>query len=556
MTDDCQTQMMDAAPRRSPPRQYTTLVQIREKTADVSVSLKKSSSENGLLTVYRKALLSANPLARHSAGLLQSQAREAAGGSATRSQTIKVDEAEAEALSSMSDDPSPSAFSNPSTNTPFESMESQDNEPQRLSQDIPGGSSDVSTSPRAQMQQMQQVQQVFWSGIPGQKPGLARSASPGPSSHATSNLEPVPKSDAGGSGGGGASRGGRASGESQPRRIYGGEVQVTNPFPRPGTGKQVQQLFRAKTSALASMYCPEDSSDEDTEEETKRITSLFRSGTSHHRSNSLGSAGKDPVLSLHSRSATSNSMDSATEEALLEAGSMTESQIEDARRRRGSYHLNTSQAAVELFLRLNHARQTLDFVKRQASSFAMLDKSHLSIWDALDQLNQLREYEAAMGQNSMLEPELPLRDHAFQTAELCRLAYPDTDWMHLVGLIHGLGKLLAHRNFGSQPQWAICGESFPVGCRFDPGIQGAQFFTANPDRRRKQYNSPVGIYQPHCGLKNVFMSWSAAEYLYLMLLLNGTWLPVEALFLISVASGVDIVSDADTDAETDTDTAE
>jgi len=33
---------------------------------------------------------------------------------------------------------------------------------------------------------------------------------------------------------------------------------------------------------------------------------------------------------------------------------------------------------------------------------------------------------------------------AVQSAELCRLNFPDKDWMHLVGLIHGLGKLLAH----------------------------------------------------------------------------------------------------------------
>jgi len=31
-----------------------------------------------------------------------------------------------------------------------------------------------------------------------------------------------------------------------------------------------------------------------------------------------------------------------------------------------------------------------------------------------------------------------------QSAELCRLNFPDKDWMHLAGLIHGLGKLLAH----------------------------------------------------------------------------------------------------------------
>lgn len=41
--------------------------------------------------------------------------------------------------------------------------------------------------------------------------------------------------------------------------------------------------------------------------------------------------------------------------------------------------------------------------------------------------------------------ELSLLDHAYQTAELCRLHHPELDWLHLAGLLHGLGKLLAHR---------------------------------------------------------------------------------------------------------------
>lgn len=91
---------------------------------------------------------------------------------------------------------------------------------------------------------------------------------------------------------------------------------------------------------------------------------------------------------------------------------------------------------------------------------------------------------------------------------------------------------LAPRRFGSQPQWATCGESFPLGCRFDPSLQGTQFFSVNPDRRRRLYSTPLGIYQPGCGLHNVYFSWSACEYLYLMLLLNDTELPPEALFVV------------------------
>jgi len=203
-------------------------------------------------------------------------------------------------------------------------------------------------------------------------------------------------------------------------------------------------------------------------------------------------------------------------------------------RQRGSYHLTHGQAAVELFLRLSRARQTLDFVRRQASMFASLNHTRMSIWEALSQFSGLREYEAALFDpaGALLDPDMPLMQHALQSAELCRLNFPDKDWMHLVGLIHGLGKLLAHPMFGSQPQWAICGESFPVGCRFDSRVSGSQFFTVNPDRRRRLLNTPLGIYKPRCGLQHVFMSWGAPEFLYLVLSLNLTRLPQEALFLL------------------------
>lgn len=78
--------------------------------------------------------------------------------------------------------------------------------------------------------------------------------------------------------------------------------------------------------------------------------------------------------------------------------------------------------------------------------FSNLDHAEMDVWEALDTLNELREYETALmaAPASSLDPDMPLRDHALQTAELCRLAHPDKDWLHLVGLVHGLGKLLAH----------------------------------------------------------------------------------------------------------------
>ena len=41
-------------------------------------------------------------------------------------------------------------------------------------------------------------------------------------------------------------------------------------------------------------------------------------------------------------------------------------------------------------------------------------------------------------------------------------------WLPLVGLIHDCGKILGIT--GELPQWAIVGDTFPVGCAFDPAI--------------------------------------------------------------------------------------
>jgi inositol oxygenase len=211
----------------------------------------------------------------------------------------------------------------------------------------------------------------------------------------------------------------------------------------------------------------------------------------------------------------------------------------------GGSHLSEGHAAEELFYRLNHARQTLDFVKRQASTFSNLNKAKMSVWDALERLNQLREYEAALlkgtpenggaaaGEGGIqLDPDMPMMEHALQTAEAFRLEYPEIEWAGLVGLLHPLGKLLAHATFGAEPQWAVCGESFPVGCRFHSSVLHSQFFSANPDRRRRTYSTPTGVYAPGCGLNGVCMSWGSAEYLYLVLLLNKIKLPKEALWLL------------------------
>ncbi|KAG2487522.1 hypothetical protein HYH03_013803 [Edaphochlamys debaryana] len=313
--------------------------------------------------------------------------------------------------------------------------------------------------------------------------------------------------------------------------------------------------YRRACSSLAAMEpgaqtnsvsIEDSSSDDETEEATRRITAGYKTHTGMVRSSGWGLLGADSApttptgeAARHRETwaagANSGNLASALGGDEGKLGGEGEDGAGALNRKRGSYHLTNSHAAVELFLRLNHARQTMDFVKRQTQLFGAMDKAQMGVWEALHTLNELREYEAVLmaeGNEAQDLSELPLLDHAFQTAELCRLHHPDMDWLHLVGLIHGLGKLLAHRKFGSQPQWAICGETYPLGCRFSPHILGSQYFTANPDRRRRAYNTQTGIYNPGCGLLSVVMSWSAPEYLYLILLLNRAPMPEDALWVL------------------------
>ncbi len=81
--------------------------------------------------------------------------------------------------------------------------------------------------------------------------------------------------------------------------------------------------------------------------------------------------------------------------------------------------------------------------------YAKLEKREMGIWEAMAMLGTLREFETALLQEEGTDADLPLPQHAMQTAENCRAAFPDLDWLHLVGLIHSLGKVLAHKQCAS-----------------------------------------------------------------------------------------------------------
>ncbi|KAF4516958.1 hypothetical protein B566_EDAN005559 [Ephemera danica] len=88
--------------------------------------------------------------------------------------------------------------------------------------------------------------------------------------------------------------------------------------------------------------------------------------------------------------------------------------------------------------------------------------------------------------------------------------------------------------FYDEPQWAVVGDTFPVGCLWgDSIVYRADSFQGNPDGDDPRYNTECGMYERHCGLEKVDMSWGHDEYLYRMLVHNKVDLPEEALYMVS-----------------------
>ncbi|HEY6505149.1 MAG TPA: inositol oxygenase family protein [Chitinophagaceae bacterium] len=173
---------------------------------------------------------------------------------------------------------------------------------------------------------------------------------------------------------------------------------------------------------------------------------------------------------------------------------------------------------VKEFYRLNHTYQTYDFVQQKRNDFLQFDKEEMTVWNAFDFLNQLVD-------DSDPDTDLDQLQHLLQTSEAIRRdGHPD--WMVLTGLMHDMGKVLCL--FG-EPQWAVVGDTFPVGCAYSDKVVYPEFFKANPDFDNPLFNTKHGVYEPNCGLRKVDMSWGHDEYVYQML---KDYLPEQGLYML------------------------
>jgi inositol oxygenase len=179
---------------------------------------------------------------------------------------------------------------------------------------------------------------------------------------------------------------------------------------------------------------------------------------------------------------------------------------------------DTTPPVVREFYRLNHTNQTRDFVLRKQKEYTGLNRAEMGIWEAMEFLDTLVD-------DSDPDTDLSQIEHNLQTAEAIRRdGHPR--WMQLTGLIHDLGKILC---LWGEPQWAVVGDTFPVGCAWSDRIVFHEFFRDNPDANVPQYQTRTGVYQEGCGLRRVDLSWGHDEYMYHVV---KDYLPEPAQYMI------------------------
>jgi inositol oxygenase len=177
-----------------------------------------------------------------------------------------------------------------------------------------------------------------------------------------------------------------------------------------------------------------------------------------------------------------------------------------------------AQPAVAQFYKTNHELQTLDFVLAKEKEYLALNKGKKSIWEAAEYLNTLVD-------ESDPDTDLSQIEHLLQTSEAIRRdGHPR--WMVLTGFIHDLGKVLC---LYGEPQWAVVGDTFPVGCAYSDKVVFPEYFAVNPDIHVPEYQTKYGIYEPNCGLSKVHMSWGHDTYIGHVV---KDYMPEESLYML------------------------
>ena len=170
-----------------------------------------------------------------------------------------------------------------------------------------------------------------------------------------------------------------------------------------------------------------------------------------------------------------------------------------------NYEINTPQY---FFYKEMHKNQTLDYVLMMKEKYFKLNNKEMSIKKALSMMDIFIDPS---------DPDLDSKNsiHAYQTAERIRKKYPENKELQIIGLIHDLGKVLFDFD---EPNWAIVGDTYVVGCKFPESIVYYDTLKDNPDFDK--YDK-LGIYEYGCGLDKLNITFGHDEYLYQVLKQNN-----------------------------------
>lgn len=138
---------------------------------------------------------------------------------------------------------------------------------------------------------------------------------------------------------------------------------------------------------------------------------------------------------------------------------------------------------------------------------------------------------------------ISLRTLAFECAE-CVRSQGHPDWVQLVALLYHLGRVRpllerTKKDDGDDDEydWSIASRARVLGCPVPEQASYGEFRSLRPTEDAKYESSmDMGMYEPHCGLENVELTWTGPEYMYHMLPRNDIAIPEEGLAMLRLAS--------------------
>uniref|UniRef100_A0A7S4N1T4 Inositol oxygenase n=1 Tax=Odontella aurita TaxID=265563 RepID=A0A7S4N1T4_9STRA len=178
--------------------------------------------------------------------------------------------------------------------------------------------------------------------------------------------------------------------------------------------------------------------------------------------------------------------------------------------------------------------QCVGYVRRMRDRYLTFSLGKVDVRSALEMAKTLPCHPYRV--NGQAGPSL--RTFLFSLADAVRLdGYPD--WMQMAALVHELGRVVsildpktAMEVEATGYDWALSCRSRVVGCAPVRRASFREFHSLNPDRNDGRYNTALGMYEEHCGLENVLLTWTGPEYINHMLRHNGASIPDEGFDMI------------------------